>query len=226
MSPSINRDRRHNRLGNMVTSVEEEIWEEEKLKAWHRMWEDLEIGYLDTDILDVLIEFFERPESYPKSSCSGRIVALDAEHPWVKDETTIVFKKHEPISLDELQFLLKRRIAHILWLIVQGPIYHIYTKSLDDAWHLLEMAREAGFKHSGILAINEKGVLVELRTGIKLVIPLKKDEKIMISELHGLVEIVNNVLAAAKNRNNRLLDVLRRHKPRKRWNASQSESVF
>jgi len=200
-------------------------WDEEKLKAWRRMWEDLHIGYLDEDILDVLVEIFMHPGFYPKSSCSGRITVVDSNYPWAKEDTMTVFKKHGPISVEEVRAVMGKRFAHRLWLSVQGPIYHVYTRSLRDAEELLAAAREAGFKHSGVLVLGEHP-LVELRTGVRgdFLLATREASVAAGSALAELVAVANDILRKAKERNRRLLDALRRRRPRQPWSPAAEKA--
>jgi len=201
-------------------------WDEEKARAWARLWEDLEIGYLDTDILDVLVEIFLRPDSFSVSSCSGRITVLDADYPWSKEEGATVFKKHEPITVEELRQLLTRPVTGRLWLSVQGPIYHIYTRSQAEAEELLAIAREAGYKHSGILVSGEHP-LVELRTGVRADMLLAIHGSLVVNpdKLEEVVKVANDVLAKAKERNRRLLQSLRRNRPSKLWEEALKHPI-
>lgn len=195
-----------------------ESFEEQKIAAWHRLWEDLEIGYLDTDILDVLIEFFLRPKSFTKSSCSGRVTVIDAEYPWAKDETMTIFKKHSVVTKREIEEVLLKPHSSNLWLSVQGPIYHVYVEDFEEAEEVLRIAREAGFKHSGIMVLGQP-LLVELRTGVRADILLATPESMVASleKLGDIVAIANKVLLQAKERNRRLLEALRRRRPPRLW---------
>ena len=193
-------------------------WERLKMEAWSRLLEDLEIGYLDADILDVLVEFFLRPGSFTKSSCSGRITVIDALYPWAKEETMTIFKKHEPVSFEEVLSAVSKPFKYRLWLSVQGPIYHVYVRSLEEARVVLEAAREAGFKHSGVLSLSEPP-LVELRTGVRGDILVATERGLRVPEeyLREAVRVANEVLARAKERNRRLLEALRRRRPADLW---------
>lgn len=185
----------------MLKLVNEGLWRERKIEFWNRLWEDLEIGYLDEDLLPILIEFNMRPKSYTISSCSGRIILSDSEKPWSREETNIVFKKHEPITIDELINVTYKPITKRLWLIVSGPILHISTLDLDEALSILKIARLAGFKHSGILSINKmKGIIVELQTGIRFtqLIKVKNTSLISQSQASILVDIANEILLDGK----------------------------
>ena len=186
-----------------------ERWEEAKEKAWERLEEDLEIGYLDEDIYDILKMFFQLPYAFTKSSCSGRITAVDAKYPWSRDGT-IIFKVHRPITLDELHKVLKKPVRQRLWMNVQGPIIHVMAKDLNSAFEVLRLAREAGFKHSGILVANEEGWLVELTTGVRANLLLKdKDKELMIVD-ESTLNAINDVLLQGKRRLDALREVLRR----------------
>ena len=194
-------------------------WEERKLEAWHRLLEDLHIGYLDEDIFDVLIEIFMRPGSYSKSSCSGRITVIDNLYPWAKEETMTVYKKHTPVGPSEIIEIVNRPYRSRLWLSVQGPIYHIYTSSLEEAKEILAAAREAGFKHSGVMTLGENP-MVELRTGVRgdvLLADRGTGFRLEPSQVEAAATVANEVLARAKERNKRLLESLRRRRPPNPW---------
>ncbi|MEM0130503.1 MAG: hypothetical protein QW550_05560 [Saccharolobus sp.] len=187
------------------------MWEELRNRTLNRIFHDKEIGYLDPDILDFLLAFYKyRDDVYTQSSCSGRITIVDAEMAWDRKNSTIVFKNHLGITLQDMLDTLSKRQVHRLWLIVQGPILHLYAKDMNAAWDILKIAREAGFKHSGILANNNKGILVELRTGIRMVHLLRdsNNENVKEEELDSLVKIANEVLKRGKQKMNLLKDLL------------------
>ncbi|MEM0200226.1 MAG: hypothetical protein QXR34_02620 [Saccharolobus sp.] len=187
------------------------MWEELRNRTLNRIFHDKEIGYLDPDILDFLLAFYKyRDDVYTQSSCSGRITIVDAEMAWDRKNSTIVFKNHLGITLQDMLDTLSKRQVHRLWLIVQGPILHLYAKDMNAAWDILKIAREAGFKHSGILANNKKGILVELRTGIRMVHLLRdsNNENVKEEELDSLVKVANEVLKRGKQKMNLLKDLL------------------
>lgn len=197
--------------------VDRELWKKKKEEAYKRLWEDLEIGYLDEDLLEILLEFFKRPESYTKSSCSGRITLLDGPLPWERRESTIIFKKHSPIMVDEIESLLDQPVLYRLWLVATGPIIHVITLTGKEARRILRIAGRAGFKHSGIMSISKKGFIVELRTGIRLAVLLKTPRDLVVSRegLEEAVRAANEALMKGKERLNRLLAELRADKSRK-----------
>jgi tRNA wybutosine-synthesizing protein 3 len=192
--------------------INEIIWRKRKWEFWNRLWEDLEIGYLDEDLLPILILFNLDKRIYTMSSCSGRITISDSTYPWSREETSVVFKKHEPISVEEIIPIYEKPVVRRLWFNVTGPIIHLSVNSLDYALEVLKIARNAGYKHSGILSINSsKGVLLELTTGIWMSQLLKTREKTIIEKdkLKELVDTGNEILRRGKEMLDRLYNVLR-----------------
>jgi len=177
-------------------------WYAYKQKAWEKILRDKEIGYLDPDIFDVLETFFKRKDTYTQSSCSGRITIVDAELPWERKNSSVIYKNHLGITVEDLITTISKGKVWNLWLIVQGPIFHAYTRTQEEAWEILKIARSVGFKHSGILTKNEKGILVELRTGVKMVHLLKQNYT--EEEIVDLVNVANKVLRKGKEKMQKL----------------------
>ncbi len=188
-------------------------WQEYKEEAWNRILRDREIGYLDPDIFDVLEVFFKKTKSFTQSSCSGRIVIVDAVTPWDRKNSSIIFKNHLGISGDDIKRALESSVVWNLWLIVQGPILHVYAMDEDEAWNLIKIARQAGFKHSGILSKNEKGVLVELKTGVRMVHLLKTPDYNPIQDPEKLAEIANRILKIGKIKLRKLKEAIEASSP-------------
>lgn len=176
-----------------------------------RLIEDLEIGYLDEDILDILKKLFEFEDLYTISSCSGRITFIDGNLPWERRGSTIIFKKHQPIMVEEFLEILNVPTLKRLWLVVTGPIIHASALNMRSARKLLMIARESGMKHSGILSINkEKGIIVELKTGIRLTHLLKISQHILLkeNEAEEIVRVANESLIEGKKRLNKFRELL------------------
>ncbi|AWR94765.1 tRNA(Phe) 7-((3-amino-3-carboxypropyl)-4-demethylwyosine(37)-N(4))-methyltransferase [Acidianus brierleyi] len=185
-------------------------WQDFKKKALERINHDKEIGYLDPDIYDLLMAFFKREKTYTYSSCSGRITIVDSILPWVRKNSTIVFKNHLGITEEDVIDILNKGQLYRLWLITQGPIVHAYTEDEEEAWKIIKIARDAGFKHSGILTKNSKGILVELRTGIRFVHLIRENEeqKINSEDVSRLVKISNEILLSGKEKMRNLQNIL------------------
>ncbi|MEM4970196.1 MAG: hypothetical protein QXE01_02960 [Sulfolobales archaeon] len=186
----------------MSPKVDPSIWARDRDRAYRRMIRDLYIGYLDPGVKDILEDLFGMDGYYPTSSCIGRIVAIDAPTPWRRRDSHVVMKKHSEIMVEEVEELLRIPVINILWLIASGPIFHVIARTPRHALALLKKAREAGFKHSGLLASSRRGYLVELVTGIWVDIPIKTADRILInrSEVKAIVDMLNNALREGRER--------------------------
>lgn len=196
---------------DLIFQINYEYWRRRKIEFWERIWEDLEIGYLDEDLLPVLILFNLDKNVYTLSSCSGRITISDSTYPWSREEGSIVFKKHGPIRINEIIDLYGKRVVRRLWINVTGPIIHLSTTSIEMAERILRLVREAGLKHSGVLSFSsEKGMILELTSGVKMSHILRTPTHDVTPRelLPSLVEIVNAVLVQGKRVLGRLFSVL------------------
>ncbi len=183
-------------------------WKRDKESAYNRMMSDKEIGYLDPDIEDLLKLFFEIDYAYTKSSCSGRVTIVDSRLPWQREGSRVIFKSHLNFTADDLISTVRNGFMNRLWLIVQGPIIHVYVNDQDKAWEVLRAARSAGFKHSGLLTVNDHGYLLELRTGVRLVNYIDQGIIHDLERAQRLAEIGMEVLMAGKRRLNALKDTI------------------
>lgn len=196
--------------------VDTRIWIQRKKAFWRRIWDDLEIGYLDKDLLPVLIQLNLDKNTYSLSSCSGRIVVVDSPFPWSRgSETTILFKKHVYVDNSELASVLSQTPVHSMWAIATGPILHVAVSSPAIAIKILKLARKAGFKHSGIMHYSRsKGYILELTTGVYLSQLLRKKDIAFCGEnLDRLVETINDTLLEGKKRLEKLHSYLKEDFP-------------
>lgn len=189
--------------------VDRRLWSEHRQRMFRRMLEDIEVGYLDPDIYSILQLLFNRQESFPVSSCSGRITLVDAPMPWHRKGSTVIFKKHSAVERSEVEPLLSQSPLSRFWLVVTGPILHVSALTLREASTLLKIARKAGLKHSGVLSISRRGIYLELRTGVRLTI-LLKSESYTCEHLAEVVKVANEALAEGKIRLKRLYEELSR----------------
>jgi len=196
--------------------VNYEKWSMRKKYFWMRVWEDYEIGYLDRDLLPLIVLLNRDRDIYTTSSCSGRIVVVDGEVPWIREEAEVVFKSHIPVNSSEIDFVYKTSPRSSYWLVVTGPIIHISTTSIKKAVGLLNRARIAGFKHSGIMHVSTtRGVFIELITGVYIT-QLIKTRNINVVSPGDLVEVLavfNKALIEGKHRLQKLYDTLQASLP-------------
>jgi tRNA wybutosine-synthesizing protein 3 len=193
--------------------VDRGLWLKNRDRFYRRMLEDLYIGYLDPDILDLLLLFFRIDGVFPKSSCSGRITITDSEYPWRRRNSSVVFKSHYGITSSDLLYIIGQKPVYRYWIIVSGPIIHLSCISIGAAHRVLRIAREAGFKHSGVFSLSRKGITVELVSGVSMVSLIRDRDNIYIDldMADGFVEKINDVFLRGKERLSELKNVILKH---------------
>ncbi|ADM26879.1 Protein of unknown function DUF207 [Ignisphaera aggregans DSM 17230] len=186
------------------------IWSRRREEAYRRFVEDIEIGYVDRDIIDFIELIFRKKTVFSTSSCSGRITIVDAMFPWLRDEAFIVFKKHEPISsIEIMEFITRNTPTYRFWLIVSGPIIHLNALTLESAIRILSIARESGFKHSGIISISENGIIIEIISGVWTSFLLVDRSTPIVTDIQRIVDIANDILREGKARLQKLFNAFK-----------------
>ena len=185
-------------------------WNIRKEAFLNRLKRELEMGRVDYDILDTLNLINKLKDFYTTSSCSGRIQLAVLQFPGEKFKIKNIVKWHRIIGVEELKKYIDIKYKY-LWLFVQSPIIHIVARNLDDAILMLKLARDAGFKHSGILAIKNERITIEVIGSEHLDIPIVWNYKLMINlnELESLVRIINELLTKSKIKLKRLNNLIK-----------------
>jgi tRNA wybutosine-synthesizing protein 3 len=136
----------------------------------------------DKKILKLCEKINSKNNYYTTSSCSGRIVLIIDQD---KKDKNLFFKiYHNPISINQfkknLNEILKKNKKSIKF--KQEPfILHIVCKSLKDVQELLNKAKLAGLKKSGIIAL-KKRIILELNSTEKLEFPIIDKGRILVDD--------------------------------------------
>lgn len=165
------------------------------------------VGYLDPGMEDVLARLNSTGWFSTTSSCSGRITVIEGYWPWERRETTrIVFKSHKPVDASLVALVMARGFDN-LWLKVTGPIIHARIP-VSCARAVLEVARSSGFKHSGLISIDETEAVVELVSAVSLTAPLILSGRFLVAgeALEAIVARANEALTEGWKRLRRLAD--------------------
>ncbi|MGC9210128.1 MAG: tRNA(Phe) 7-((3-amino-3-carboxypropyl)-4-demethylwyosine(37)-N(4))-methyltransferase [Acidilobus sp.] len=165
------------------------------------------VGYLDPGAERYLIPINEAGIR-TSSSCTGRATLVEGEWHWLRDEARIVFKTHSEVSTADIARFLSGPFEN-LWLKVTGPILHVRLPELGCAARVLQAAREAGFKHSGVISLG-KEVVVELLSAVQITIPLKINGVYVVDprSLGQVVDMTNRALRNGWARLERLSQLL------------------
>ncbi|MFN7106567.1 MAG: tRNA-wybutosine modification methyltransferase TYW3, partial [Pyrobaculum sp.] len=107
-----------------------------------------------------------------------------------------VAKWHHPVPAE----LVEEAVSQLdhAWLMVRGAILHLAAANVKTAYRLVEVGRETGHKHSGIIAVNRGGVFVEILGEERLDMPLK--HRGVQTAIGPAVELANKTLVLAKLR--------------------------
>ena len=179
--------------------VDRRIFEARKRAFVERLEREALQERVDGDILPLLRLLNTHPDVYTTSSCSGRIMVAEAVRPSYSKGRGFrpVAKWHHPVPAE----LVAEAAAEVdnAWLMVRGAILHLAAADAKTAYRLVEIGRETGHKHSGIIAMNRGGIFVEILGEERLDIPLKRGG-VLISDVAAAVDVANKTLVLAKLR--------------------------
>ena len=150
---------------------------------------------------------------FTTSSCSGRIVVLEAPSFGRKRKAKFLGKWHGKVDVGEVKKALQKGGKGEIWFLVQSSIFHVAAISMEDARKLLNVANQSGFKYSSIKSVNGK-IMVEILGTERIDAPLGVDGKIYGGDeyVELLVEIGNRMMERMERNLKRLeknLDMLK-----------------
>jgi len=139
------------------------------------------IGTWDEHIKNLCEKINKKANFYTLSSCAGRIVLI--KNLTKKGPDMFVLRSHEKVSLDELKKSLEKSSLNKENLIFKQEtcILHVCCERIEDAEKLLNIAREAGWKNSGIMSTQGR-IVCELRSTEYLAFPIMVCGKILVSD--------------------------------------------
>ncbi len=180
-------------------------WRAGREKALRQLREHLSRGRVDEDIIPLLDAINSIPWLYTTSSCSGRIQLAASPLPGDKGVMRIIAKWHRPVNPAEVEAALRGTREPDLWLAVHQPILHVAAESLEAGRRVLVLARNTGFKHSGIQGLGGR-YMVEIMSMEKMEAPLRLRGVDLIDPalLPYIVEAADKMLRRAKERLRRL----------------------
>ncbi|MGC8606066.1 MAG: tRNA(Phe) 7-((3-amino-3-carboxypropyl)-4-demethylwyosine(37)-N(4))-methyltransferase [Vulcanisaeta sp.] len=171
-----------------------------------RLMEEGAQNRVDFDIYDFLLTFNKSlNDFYTTSSCSGRIALAKAPRLSYSKGSGLfkfVVKWHRPVTYGEVMNVLSNIDSGDVWLLVRAPIIHFVARDIHGALTILRMAREAGFKHSGIYSVTHDGVVVEVQGEDRFEVPIIINGKLIVTmdDLRRIIDIANETLIFGKFR--------------------------
>ena len=157
-------------------------------------------GTIDKEILPLINLINKNPHYYTTSSCSGRIVILSKKSE-KKQEIKWLFAIHKPTSFKEISSKLKKLPNTSIWFRFEPLILHIAADSIPNAQKIVNIARNIGFKRSGIQSTRKK-ILVEIASTEILDTIIADKEKLLVNNnyLKILINEANKKLKRTKNK--------------------------
>jgi len=137
------------------------------------------ISSWDEKIKGLCEELNKNKNYYTTSSCSGRVVLLKESEKKQKD--LFLFRKHGKISFQELRKALGNlEYKGLIYFKQESCILHVACKSLEDAQRLVDKAKLAGWKRSGIMSIKRN--IVELLSTESISFPIMYKKKVLVDD--------------------------------------------
>lgn len=164
---------------------------------------------IDKDILKLVNQINSNPNYYTTSSCSGRIVLIKEGK---KQENAFLFRSHDKIRLKQIEKELNnatKKYKSIIYLKLEPCIMHIACKDPDSAIELVNLARNCGWKKSGIIS---KRNIAEIISTENIASPVADKGNIIIdyNYLQILLKECNIKLAQTRQKINQLNNEFRK----------------
>ena len=156
-------------------------------------------GHVDKEIKPLIDVINKKNNFYTTSSCSGRIMLI-RNFTTKKNEAEWLYVTHSKAKLSDVKKGLKDYSGNV-WFKSEPVILHICARDLESAQQIVDIARYAGIKKSGIMA-SRKRILVELVGTDLMAAPVSIDGKLAVDDdyLEVLVKEANKKLERNANK--------------------------
>ena len=160
-------------------------------------------GDVDKPIIKLIDQINSLDDHYTTSSCSGRIYLLtEADE---KPDVKWLYVSHEKVNVKNIINVLKEKLPNQrIWLRQENMILHVACRTIDDANIMLKIARDIGFRRSGIIA-DSNIIIVEICSTEKMDVPISDKGKLLVDEnyIKFIVKIANEKFSKGRNKLNK-----------------------
>ena len=147
-------------------------------------------GSIDVRIRKLVSKINSLDDFFTTSSCSGRVLLFSNPKSNKKNEVQYLFSSHKKIKYNEIKNILRAINAKIklknmkddIWFRMGGAILHIASNNTDSARKLLNIARDIGFRRSGIISLGKNRVTMELVSTENIEAIVSKKGRLVIDE--------------------------------------------
>ncbi len=161
-------------------------------------------GDVDGPIISLIDHINSLDNYYTTSSCSGRIYLLTEADK--KPDVKWLYVSHDVAVDDKIFEILRQDLPEDrVWLRQENMILHVACRTIGDADAILKIARDNGFRRSGIIA-DSNIIIVEICSTEKMDIPLSDNKKIVVDDryIKLIVKIANEKFLKGKEKLERL----------------------
>ncbi|MAE42953.1 hypothetical protein CMO93_04220 [Candidatus Woesearchaeota archaeon] len=139
-------------------------------------------GKIDNKIKRLVNKINSLDDFFTTSSCSGRIVLLIPNK--TKHNTKWLFSSHDKVDFKKIenQKILDKLPKNDVRFLMEPAILHIACKNIEAAKKLLNIARDIGFRRSGIISIGKNRIVLELISTERIDTIISKNGKLLIDE--------------------------------------------
>ena len=141
-------------------------------------------GSIDEKIIKLVDKINSLDNFYTTSSCSGRILLLAIQDSNKKNKAEFLFCSHNKIKYSDLNKIIssKKLPKNDIWFRVEPVILHIASNNIDNSKKILNLARDIGFRRSGIISIGKNKIIMELISTEKIYAIIGKNGKLLIDK--------------------------------------------
>ena len=170
------------------------------------------IGCWDAKIKELCNKLNKGKDCYTTSSCGGRVVLLKASSEKIRD--AFLFRSHAKVGFKELKDALLEVGGGYKGLVEfqqTSCILHVACSSLDKGLELVQKAKEAGWKRSGVMCGGPgRRVVVELHSTESMSFPIMDNGVILVDDgfLKLVVKIANEKLCRTWDKIGRLVKLV------------------
>jgi len=166
-------------------------------------------GGVDEAIWPVLDAINACEDFYTTSSCAGRTNLFKEPDDQRKDKAEWLFVSHDPVTFSELKPALSNLPQGTVWFKYEAAILHVVARDEKAANRFLQLARESGFKHSGLLSTTKRYVM-EVLDSERFEVPIAVEGELIVDEafVKFLVKKANNKLKSTRERLHKLKEAL------------------
>jgi len=166
-----------------------------KEKVMETLKKAMENNEVDKKAIPIIEKLNGIDEFFTTSSCSGRITIMELPSIGNKIDARFLGKWDDKIKIQDIKNALENAEKGEIWMLAQPPIFHVSASDVNAASKLIKVAKQSGFKNSGIRSIGKR-VTVEVRSTEEVDVPLGIDGKLICDEkyLSLLVSIANEIM--------------------------------